>query len=62
MLLPQGSDAAMFERQEEPEGPRLRTADEPNRAERNRGWRQDALFELEELGELYGVDVSAVRL
>jgi hypothetical protein len=52
----------MFERQEEPEGPRLRTADEPNRAERNRGWRQDALFELEELGELYGVDVSAVRL
>lgn len=48
--------------QDEPEGPRLRAADEPNRAERSRGWRQDALFELEELGDLYGIDASGVRI
>lgn len=27
-----------------------------------RSWRQDALFELEELGDLYGIDPSAVKL
>lgn len=32
------------------------------RAEQRRGWRQDALFELEELGDLYGVDPDQVRL
>ncbi|MFD7605163.1 hypothetical protein ACFWAN_32570 [Streptomyces mirabilis] len=48
--------------QEEPEGPRLRLTDQPNRAERKRSWRQDALFELEELAELYDVDATAVRL
>lgn len=52
----------MYEVQEEPEGPRLRAADQPTRARRKAGWRQDALFELEELGDLYDVDLSGVRL
>jgi len=31
-------------------------------AQRRTGWRQEALFELEELGDLYGVDPEKVRL
>jgi hypothetical protein len=52
----------MYDAQEEPEGPRLRAADQPNRAQRKTGWLHDALFELEELGDLYGIDASGVRL
>ncbi|MFE9442503.1 hypothetical protein ACFYO2_26655 [Streptomyces sp. NPDC006602] len=52
----------MHDVQEEPEGPRLRAADLPNRAQRKAGWRQDALFELEDLADLYDVNVSGVRL
>ncbi|MFI2909449.1 hypothetical protein ACG2OD_14530 [Streptomyces sp. PDY-4] len=52
----------MYDAQEEPEGPRLRSADQPNRAQRKAGWRQDAATELEELGDLYGLDLSGVRL
>lgn len=52
----------MHDAQDEPEGPRLRAADQPNRAERQRSWRQEALWELEELGDLYGIDHQAVRL
>ncbi len=62
MLLPQGSGAPMFDAQDEPEGPRLRAADQPNRAQRKNSWRQDAIFELEDLADLYGVDVSGVQL
>jgi hypothetical protein len=61
-MTPHGSDVEMFDQPEAPEGPRLRAADQPNRAERKREWRQDALFALEELGDLYDVDVSGVRL
>ncbi|MEU5577791.1 hypothetical protein ABZ791_10720 [Streptomyces huasconensis] len=52
----------MHEGQDEPEGPRLRAADQPNRARRKTSWRQDALFELEDLGDLYDLDLSGVRL
>ncbi|MFG3582573.1 hypothetical protein [Streptomyces sp. NPDC047990] len=31
-------------------------------AARRRDWKQDALFELEELGDLWGIDPSRVRL
>ncbi|MGW3200450.1 hypothetical protein ACWDBD_38940 [Streptomyces sp. NPDC001118] len=34
----------------------------PSKAQERRGWREDALFELEELADLYGVDPEAVRL
>ncbi|MGV9693340.1 hypothetical protein ACWDUX_30020 [Streptomyces sp. NPDC003444] len=34
----------------------------PSRAAQRREWRQSALFELEELGDLYGIDMSAVTL
>lgn len=34
----------------------------PSKAVERQGWRQDALFELEELGDLYGIDMSKVRL
>lgn len=40
-----------------PEAPKRR----PSKAA-ERSWRQDALFELEELGDLYGIDPGAVRL
>jgi hypothetical protein len=40
-----------------PEVPKRR----PSKAA-ERSWRQDALFELEELGDLYGIDPGAVRL
>lgn len=52
----------MHDVQEEPEGPRLRAADQPNRAQRKRGWRQEALFELEDLADLVDVDLTGVRL
>lgn len=52
----------MYDAQEDSEGPRLRAADEPTRAQRKRSWRQDALFELEDLADLIDVDVSGVRL
>jgi hypothetical protein len=34
----------------------------PSKAAQRTEWRQDALFELEELGDLYGIDPEAVRL
>lgn len=34
----------------------------PSKAVERKGWRQDALFELAELGDLYGIDPGAVRL
>ncbi|MFF8629673.1 hypothetical protein [Streptomyces werraensis] len=37
-------------------------APQPSKAEQRKGWRQDALFELEELGDLYGIDPQKVRL
>ncbi|WP_328377031.1 hypothetical protein OHB13_11805 [Streptomyces sp. NBC_00440] len=40
-----------------PEAPRRR----PSKAA-ERSWRQAALFELEDLGDLYGVDPEAVKL
>jgi hypothetical protein len=38
------------------------TSRRPSKAEERTGWRQEALFELEELGDLYGIDPQAVRL
>lgn len=52
----------MHDVQEEPECPRLRAADQPNRAQRKASWRQDASFELEDLADLYDVNVSGVWL
>ena len=37
-------------------------APRPTKAADRRSWRQDALFELEELGDLYDVDPKKVRL
>ncbi|WP_262928437.1 hypothetical protein [Streptomyces sp. CBMA29] len=34
----------------------------PSKAAERQNWRQDALFELEDLGDLYGIDTSQVRL
>jgi hypothetical protein len=34
----------------------------PTKSAQRNEWRQDALFELEELGDLYGIDPEAVRL
>ncbi|MFF1450158.1 hypothetical protein ACFVYF_18765 [Streptomyces sp. NPDC058274] len=34
----------------------------PTKAAQRSEWKQDALFELEELGDLYGIDPEAVRL
>lgn len=47
--------------QEEPEGPRLRPTDKPNRAQSRREWRQAVLFELEATADLYP-DLPEVRL
>jgi hypothetical protein len=33
-----------------------------SKAARRNGWRQDVLDELDELGDLYGLDPEAVRL
>ncbi|MFH8346775.1 hypothetical protein [Streptomyces sp. NPDC018045] len=33
----------------------------PNRASEKRTWQQDALFELSELAELYGVDEGLIK-
>ena len=52
----------MYQDDQTSEGPRLRDAAEPNRAARQRGWRQEALFELEELADLLDVDLPEVRL
>ncbi|MEV5677468.1 hypothetical protein [Streptomyces sp. NPDC052179] len=37
-------------------------AAKPSRTTQRAGWRQDALFELEELGDFFGVDADAVKL
>ncbi|AEW94030.1 hypothetical protein SCATT_16590 [Streptantibioticus cattleyicolor NRRL 8057 = DSM 46488] len=37
-------------------------APRPPRAQQRRDWHQDALFELEELADLYGIDLERVRL
>lgn len=55
-----GVDAGMYE-DDQDQAPRLRDAGQPNRAERQRGWRQEALFELEDLEDLYP-DLPPVRL
>lgn len=39
-----------------------KTKARPSKAAERRGWRQDALFELEELGDLYEIDPDSVRL
>lgn len=52
----------MHEGQDQPDGSRMRAADQPNRAQRKADWRQHALFELEDLADLYDVDPSGVRL
>lgn len=57
-----GVDVMFQDDQGEADGPRLQAADEPTRAQRKRGWRLDARAELEELGDLYGLDLPAVRL
>ncbi|UFQ16400.1 MULTISPECIES: hypothetical protein [Streptomyces] len=33
----------------------------PSKAAEKRSWQQDALFELSELGELYGINAEALR-
>lgn len=57
-----GADAQMYQDDQTTEGPRLRDAAEPNRAARQRSWRQEALFELEELSDLLDVSLPEVRL
>jgi hypothetical protein len=52
----------MFQDDQTTEGPRLQDAAEPTRAKRKRGWRQEALSELEELGDLYDFSLPEVRL
>lgn len=47
--------------EDQAEGPRLRDAAQPNRAERERSWRMEALEELEDLADLYP-ELPAVRL
>jgi len=47
--------------QDQEPGPRLRDAGQPNRAERDRSWKRDALFELEDLADLYP-ELPAVKL
>lgn len=37
-------------------------ATRPSKAAERQGWRQEALFELEDLGDLYGIDPGQVRL
>ncbi|WP_055523433.1 hypothetical protein [Streptomyces graminilatus] len=37
-------------------------APRPSKAQERRGWRQDALFELEDLADIWGVELSQVRL
>lgn len=37
-------------------------APRPSKAEQRKGWRQDALFEMEDLADLYGLDPEKVRL
>ncbi|MFE5092077.1 hypothetical protein ACFRCI_17230 [Streptomyces sp. NPDC056638] len=39
--------------QDQGDGPRMKAADQPNRAQNKRGWRLEALEELEELRDLY---------
>ncbi|MFI5865860.1 hypothetical protein [Streptomyces sp. NPDC051546] len=51
----------MYEDDQAAEGPRFQDAAEPNRAQRKRGWQQEAMFELEDLEDLYG-PLPAVRL
>jgi hypothetical protein len=51
----------MHEDDQAQDGPRLRDAGQPNRAEQERGWRQEALWELDDLSDLYP-RLPAVRL
>ncbi|MER6380783.1 hypothetical protein ABT274_12470 [Streptomyces sp. NPDC001127] len=41
--------------------PPNKAARRPSKAAEKRQWIQDALFELSELGELYGVDPNSLR-
>lgn len=52
----------MHEDQEHGEGPRFHAADQPTRAKRKAGWRQMALDELDDLGDLLDVNLPGVRL
>ncbi|MFC8099426.1 hypothetical protein [Streptomyces sp. NPDC057363] len=47
--------------QDQEPGPRLRDAAQPNRAQEGRSWRQEALWELDDLADLYP-DLPGVRL
>lgn len=51
----------MYEDDQAAEGSRFQDAAEPTRAQRKRGWRHDAVAELEDLRDLYG-ELPAVRL
>lgn len=51
----------MYEDDQAAEGPRFQDATEPTRAQRKRGWRTDAVAELDDLEDLYG-PLPAVRL
>ncbi|MFD8018931.1 hypothetical protein ACFV6G_00640 [Streptomyces lavendulae] len=52
----------MNEDQEHGDGPRFRAADLPTRAKRKTSWRQMALDELDDLGDLLDVELPGVRL
>ncbi len=52
----------MYEDQEHGDGPRFHAADEPTRARRKASWRQRALDELDDLGDLLDVKLPGVRL
>jgi hypothetical protein len=43
-------------------GPRLPGRKRPTRAASKESWRQDALFELDELGDFYGLERAKVSL
>jgi hypothetical protein len=37
-------------------------ASRPSKAQQRKGWRQDAIDELDDLADLYGIDAGQVRL
>ncbi|MFF5433430.1 hypothetical protein ACFY5K_25745 [Streptomyces griseofuscus] len=51
----------MHDEDQAQDGPRMRDAAEPARAEAKRSWRQAALWELDDLADLYP-DLPGVRL